>query len=87
MVPPFDERRVGVLLASDHDDICKAIKPFWPPKSIGLAGIPSFDANGWPGIFVTFLSLFRIPGFQDEVSCYVEKSSHIPVFKTSSSPC
>jgi hypothetical protein len=43
---PFDERRVGVLLASDHDDVCKTIKPLRPPKSVVLAGIPNFDANG-----------------------------------------
>lgn len=32
-------------------------------------------------------SLFLILVFHDEFSCCVEKSSHLPVFKTSSSPC
>jgi hypothetical protein len=60
---PFDERWIGVLLASDHDDVCKTVKPLRPPKSVGLTGIPNFDANGWPGIFASLLKFISYPGF------------------------
>jgi hypothetical protein len=61
--PLFDDRRVGVLLAFDHDDICKTIKPLRPRKSVGLGGILSFDPDGWPGIFIFLLKFILYRSF------------------------